>query len=1014
MNQSVHNKLVSFIWSIADDCLRDVYVRGKYRDVILPMVVLRRLDALLEPTKEAVMEELSFQRDEAELTEWDEKGLQTASGFVFYNTSEWTLQRIFDTATNSQQILQANVEDYLLGFSPNVREIIDKFNLKSQIIHMASKDVLLDVLEKFTSPYINLTPFEKNDPEGRKLPPLTNLGMGYVFEELIRKFNEENNEEAGEHFTPREVIDLMTHIIFEPIKENLPPVMTIYDPACGSGGMLTESQNFILDEEGQIRALGDVYLYGKEINDETYAICKSDMMIKGNNPENIRVGSTLSTDEFAGTTFDFMLSNPPYGKSWASEQKYIKDGKEIIDPRFQIKLKNYWGVEEDADATPRSSDGQLLFLMDMVHKMKPLTQSPLGSRIASVHNGSSLFTGDAGGGESNIRRYIIENDWLEAIIQLPNNLFYNTGITTYIWILSNNKDPKRKGKVQLIDAGLMFQKLRKNLGNKNCEFSPEHIREIVSVYKEMQAIDRKINPESNDEEGIASKVFDNGDFGYYKVTIERPKRLKAQFTQERIAELRFDKSLKEPMVWTYETLGEKVYTELDQHEKIILDWCEKNELNLNAKQSKALVSEALWAKQLELINTATVLMDAIGGEEFNNFNIFKEKVDEALKSKKIKLSASEKNAILNAVSWYDSTAEKVIKGTTKLSGDKLEQLLEHLDCKESELADHGYFATDKKGEYLTYETESDLRDSEIVPLKENIHSYFLREVKPHVNEAWINLDATKIGYEISFNKYFYRHKPLRAIEEVSEDILKLEEMSDGLIREFFNIKNNEDSNSIIKIEKYSQFHESVENWIGPVPKHWSLVPNKNIFKLKKNLVGKRSNQYTLLSLTLNGVIKRDMENPQGKFPAEFNTYQEVENGDFVFCLFDVEETPRCVGLSNFDGMITGAYTILKSNESCSDRFLYYFYLNLDSDKRLKPLYTGLRNTISKENFFSFKTFIPPITEQIAIVEFLDQKTTLIDEAIELKQKEIEKLKEYKATLINSAVTGKIKVHNDAE
>ncbi|MEY4127984.1 MAG: hypothetical protein RL737_2173, partial [Bacteroidota bacterium] len=401
MNQSVHNKLVSFIWSIADDCLRDVYVRGKYRDVILPMVVLRRLDALLEPTKEAVMEELSFQRDEAELTEWDEKGLQTASGFVFYNTSEWTLQRIFDTATNSQQILQANVEDYLLGFSPNVREIIDKFNLKSQIIHMASKDVLLDVLEKFTSPYINLTPFEKNDPEGRKLPPLTNLGMGYVFEELIRKFNEENNEEAGEHFTPREVIDLMTHIIFEPIKENLPPVMTIYDPACGSGGMLTESQNFILDEEGQIRALGDVYLYGKEINDETYAICKSDMMIKGNNPENIRVGSTLSTDEFAGTTFDFMLSNPPYGKSWAGEQKYIKDGKEIIDPRFQIKLKNYWGFEEDTDATPRSSDGQLLFLMDMVHKMKPLTQSPLGSRIASVHNGSSLFTGDAGGGESN-------------------------------------------------------------------------------------------------------------------------------------------------------------------------------------------------------------------------------------------------------------------------------------------------------------------------------------------------------------------------------------------------------------------------------------------------------------------------------------------------------------------------------------------------------------------------------------------------------------------------------------
>jgi type I restriction enzyme M protein len=787
MNQSVHNKSISFIWSIADDCLRDVYVRGKYRDVILPMVVLRRLDALLEPTKENVLEELVFQKEEAKFTEWDENGLRQASGYVFYNTSEWTLQRLHDTATNNQQILQANFEDYLNGFSGNVKEIIEKFKLKSQVRHMASKDVLLNVLEKFTSPYINLTPFEKNDPEGRKLPPLTNLGMGYVFEELIRKFNEDNNEEAGEHFTPREVIDLMTHIIFEPVKSKLPPVMTIYDPACGSGGMLTESQNFVKDEEGEIKAKGDVYLYGKEINDETYAICKSDMMIKGNNPENIRVGSTLSTDEFAGTTFDFMLSNPPYGKSWASEQKFIKDGKDIIDPRFQIKLKNYWGIEEAADATPRSSDGQLLFLMEMVNKMKPLTQSPLGSRIASVHNGSSLFTGDAGGGESNIRRYIIENDWLEAIVQMPNNLFYNTGITTYIWILSNNKAPNRKGKVQLIDGGLLFRKLRKNLGNKNCEFAPEHIREIVSVYEKMQAVDRVINPETKEEQGIAAQLFDNTDFGYYKVTIERPKRLKAQFTTERIAELRFDKSLREPMVWAYETFGEKVYSEIVKHEKEITEWCEKNELNLNAKQSKTLVSEALWTKQLELLNTATELMQAIGTDEYKDFNIFKEKVDEALKAKKAKLSASEKNAILNAVSWYDVNAEKVIKGITKLTGDKLEQLLEHLDCKENELANHGYFVTDKKGEYLEYETESDLRDTENVPLKENIYSYFLREVNPHVAEAWINLNATKIGYEISFNKYFYRHKPLRAIEEVSTDILKLEELSDGLIREILNL-----------------------------------------------------------------------------------------------------------------------------------------------------------------------------------------------------------------------------------
>jgi type I restriction enzyme M protein len=787
MNTAVHNKLVSFIWSIADDCLRDVYVRGKYRDVILPMVVLRRLDALLEITKEKVMEEVHFQKKEMKFTVWDDAGLKTASKYVFYNTSKWTLQQLHNTATNNQQILQANFEDYLKGFSKNVQEIIEKFNLKSQVRHMASKDVLMNVLEKFTSPYINLTPFEKSDPDGRKLPPLTNLGMGYVFEELIRKFNEENNEEAGEHFTPREVIDLMTHLIFEPVQKKLPPVITIYDPACGSGGMLTESQNFIKDEDGSIKAKGDVYLYGKEINDETYAICKSDMMIKGNDPENIRPGSTLSTNEFAGTTFDFMLSNPPYGKSWASEQKYIKDGADVIDPRFKVKLKDYRGIEHDEDATPRSSDGQLLFLMEMVSKMKPLKQSKLGSRIASVHNGSSLFTGDAGGGESNIRRYIIENDWLDAIVQMPNNLFYNTGITTYVWVLSNNKTANRKGKVQLIDAALLFRKLRKNLGNKNCEFAPEHIREIVSVYNEMKAVERKINKETKEEGGIASQTFDNTDFGYYKVTIERPKRLKAQFTPERIAELRFDRSLREPMAWAYETYGDKIYKELAKREKEILDWCDKNELNLNAKQSKSLLSPVLWNKQLDLLKSATSLMKVVGSKEYSDFNAFCDKVDGALTEIKAKLSPSEKNAILAAVSWYDARAEKVVKGTVKFAADKLNELLKLLGCKEKELPDHGYYPTENKGEYTQYETESDLRDTENVPIRENIHAYFLREVKPHVGEAWINLDATKIGYEISFNKYFYRHKRLRSIEEVSADILNLEQESEGLIREILNL-----------------------------------------------------------------------------------------------------------------------------------------------------------------------------------------------------------------------------------
>ena len=788
MDHSVHNKLVSFIWSIADDCLRDVYVRGKYRDVILPMVVLRRLDTLLEPTKDAVIEEVRYQQVEMELTEFDDEPLKEASGYVFYNTSKWTLRSLYTAASNNPEILLANFEEYLEGFSENVKEIIQCFNLYTQIRHMSHKNVLLDVVEKFLSPYINLTPEDAVDPDGYRLPVLTNLGMGYVFEELIRKFNEENNEEAGEHFTPREVIELMTHFVFDPIQEKLPLTITVYDPACGSGGMLTESQNFIEERYAVENGNRDVILYGKEINDETYAICKSDMMIKGNNPENIRVGSTLTTDEFVGTKFDFMLSNPPYGKSWASEQKYIKDGSDVVDPRFVVKLKDYWGNEESCDATPRSSDGQLLFLMEMVNKMKLPEHNGIGSRIASVHNGSSLFTGDAGGGESNIRRYIIENDLLNAIVQLPNNLFYNTGITTYIWLLSNNKPEHRKGKVQLIDASLMFRKLRKNLGNKNCEFAPEHIAEIMQTYLAGQDVERQLDVK-NDPVGIASKVFDNQDFGYYKVNIERPDRRTAQFSAERLQGLRFDKSLSEPMEYMYSTYGDDIYTEtkLDAVVKDVLAWCEDQEITLNNKAQAKLFDVKHWNALKTALDNALSIMQQVGTGEFFDFNLFKKKVDEAIKALKVKLSNSEKNNILNAVSWYDENAEKVVKKVVKLNDTELADLLAHLGCTEADLADFGYYATAKNGEFTIYESNSDLRDSESVPLKQQIHQYFLAEVKPHVAEAWINLDSVKIGYEVSFNKYFYQHKPLRSLEDVAQDILSLEKQADGLIAQILGL-----------------------------------------------------------------------------------------------------------------------------------------------------------------------------------------------------------------------------------
>ncbi|TPG82132.1 type I restriction-modification system subunit M [Pseudomonas mandelii] len=788
MNHAVHNKLVSFIWSIADDCLRDIYVRGKYRDVILPMVVLRRLDALLEPTKSKVMDELALQR-EMGLTELDESALQAASGYVFYNISKWTLSQLQKTATNNQQILLSNCEEYLDGFSGNVKDIIRRFNLKAQVRHMAAKDVLLDVLEKFTSPHINLTPKDIEDPEGNRLPALSNLGMGYVFEELIRKFNEENNEEAGEHFTPREVIELMTHLVFDPIKDRLPTVMTIYDPACGSGGMLTESQNFIEEKYPDPTTRRDVYLYGKEINDETYAICKSDMMIKGNNPAYIRPGSTLSVDEFAGSRFDFMLSNPPYGKSWASEQKFIKENGNVIDPRFKVTLRDYWGNEEEQDATPRSSDGQLLFLMEMVNKMKAPGEVGLGSRIASVHNGSSLFTGDAGGGESNIRRHIIENDLLDAIIQLPNNLFYNTGITTYIWLLSSNKPAHRRGKVQLIDASLLYRKLRKNLGNKNCEFAAEHIELITQAYLNLDSIDRQ-----GGSDGIAARVFENRDFGYHKVNIERPDRRKAQFSAERIETLRFDKALREPMEWIYRQWGEAVYQDqtLAKNEKAILSWCEDQGLELNAKQRKKVLNLEVWMKQSLLVTVANYLMQAVGTNEFDDFNWFAKQVDKVLKQLSresgIKLGASERNQLLNAVSWYDEKAAKVIRKVEKFDRAHLAVLRQRLNCSEHELVDYGYYPNGKPGEFITYESSSELRDSESIPLAESIHRFFKAEVQPHVEEAWINLESVKIGYEISFNKYFYKHQPLRSMEELAREIVTLEHQAEGLIAEILGIE----------------------------------------------------------------------------------------------------------------------------------------------------------------------------------------------------------------------------------
>ncbi|NLO19384.1 MAG: SAM-dependent DNA methyltransferase [Ignavibacteria bacterium] len=507
MDTNQHSKIVHFIWSIADDCLRDVYVRGRYRDVILPMTVIRRLDALLEKSKQEVLEK------KAEL---DELGIPDqhpilckAAGQAFYNASPFLLKDL--RTRNTRQSLKVDFEAYLDGFSKNVREILDKFRFREQITTLSEADILSAIIEKFTSNEINLSSEAILDLNGKELmPALDNHSMGTIFEELIRRFNEENNEEAGEHFTPRDVVKLMANMIFLPVAEKIVSgTYLIYDGACGTGGMLTLAEDSLSKIAQSQSKQVSIHLYGQESQPETYAICKADLMLKGEGSEadNIAFGSTLSADGFYSSEFDFMMSNPPYGKSWKIDQDKMGGKSGLTDHRFVIQYKD----EPVYKMITRSSDGQLLFLVNKIAKMKRKTA--LGSRIAEVHNGSSLFTGDAGQGESNIRRWIIENDWLEAIIALPENMFYNTGIATYIWLISNRKTEQKKGKVQLIDASKIYVPLKKNLGKKNCEISEEQINQICQLV---------INPIESD----ISKIFPNEAFGYYKITVERPLKLK--------------------------------------------------------------------------------------------------------------------------------------------------------------------------------------------------------------------------------------------------------------------------------------------------------------------------------------------------------------------------------------------------------------------------------------------------------------------------------------------------------
>lgn len=662
MDNQEYNSIVSFIWGIADDCLRDVYVRGKYRDVILPMTVIRRLDAMLEGTKEAVLT-MKKQLDAAKIdNQWP--ALCNAAGQAFCNASPFLLKDL--TSRGKKQTLEADFKAYLDGFSPNVQEILDKFKFRDQIKTMVDADILGAVIDKFTSSDINLSPnpvYKDAEKKIVKLPGLDNHGMGTIFEELIRRFNEENNEEAGEHWTPRDVVELMADLAFYPVENQIKDATySCYDGACGTGGMLTVAQARLLTLAKRRGKNVSIHLFGQEINPETYAICKADMLLKGDGEEaeHIFYGSTLSLDGNPSRQFDFMLSNPPYGKSWKTDADKMGGKKEILDTRFNAYLPG----GEELKMIPRTSDGQLLFLLNNVSKMK--TDTELGSRIIEVHNGSSLFTGDAGSGESNARRYMIERDLVEAIIALPDNMFYNTGIGTYIWVLSNKKEERRKGKIQLIDATNMKSSLRKNMGKKNCEFTPEIRKEIVRIFLDM-------------EESDVSMILDNSEFGYWNVTVERPLRLHV-FPEREIPEDTFKK---------------------------------QSELNS--------VREAI-AK----ISAGTPLDD------------------------------------------WDAFAK-----ATKLKKTQLKKIRPFIT------------ETDPHAKEVEGESDPNLRDSENIPFNYNggIDAFIEKEVKPYAPDAHVDESKTKIGYEISFTKYFYKPVQLRDMKDILASLAELEKESDGVMDE---------------------------------------------------------------------------------------------------------------------------------------------------------------------------------------------------------------------------------------
>lgn len=662
--------LSSFIWSIAE-ILRGDFKQSEYGKVILPFIVMRRLDCILEASKDAVLKAVEGLTDDIDDQTKDMILFGAVGGNIkVYNLSRFTFERLHGQDAGQ---LHQNLIDYITKFSPNVRDIfLDKFLFTDQLKRLKDGGILWQVFDRFCQ--IDLHPDK-----------VSNIEMGYLFEELIRRFSEISNETAGEHFTPREVIRLIVELLLANDVDALTGtgiIRTVYDPACGTGGMLGITEEEMKKLNSKIR----VELFGQELNGESFGICKSDMLVTGHDPDQIAFGNTLTQDAHKGKTFHYMLSNPPYGVDWKKYQNPIKQ------EAAELGYEGRFGA-----GTPAISDGQLLFLQHMISKMRDDEQ---GSRIGIVMNGSPLFKGGAGSGESQIRRWMLENDWIEAIVALPTDLFYNTGIQTYVWLLTNRKDKARRGKVQLIDAlSERFWKLmRKNLGAKRREIPEEARHEIVRIYSEILNCDGEC--------GEYSKIFDDADFGFREVRVERPLRLNFKATRERIERLN----------------DEKAFQRLDADEKEQILQCLDSDL------------------------PATL---------FTNRDEFEKGLSKALRGAGLTVRAPIKKAILSALSERDEEAD---------------------------------ICTDNNG---NPEPDTELRDHELVPLKEDIWQYFDREVKPFVPDAWIDEKYTdvsdgkigRVGYEINFNRYFYKYVPPRPLIQIDEELKKLESEIAGLLKE---------------------------------------------------------------------------------------------------------------------------------------------------------------------------------------------------------------------------------------